>query len=625
MGDAIAHRGPDQDGYCQFPGVGLVHRRLSIIDLEGGVQPVANEDSTVHVIFNGEIYNYRELRRDLVRDGHRFKTQTDTEVLVHLYEEMGDRLVERLRGMFAFAIWDSRRQRLLLARDRIGIKPLYYFRDQEKVVFGSELKAILVDPAVPRIVDPGAIEEYLTFGQVGGDRSIFSGIQKLPAGHVLAVSGDLWSSKPTRYWALRMEPDDSRSTADWLTAVDEKLTETVAAHRIADVPVGAFLSGGLDSSAIALKCAEAGGSLHTFSIGFVEERFDELKYARRVAQRLGSIHAEEIITPQAAQSLEQLVECFDEPFADVSAVPMLALSRMAKRSVKVVLSGDGGDEAFGGYRRYPHDVREAGLRNRLPTWAQRAILAPLAAAWPKADRLPRFLRLKTALTNLSLSSAAAYANTLAVCRQPLRRELFQPDFLQLLNGHRPERLIEAAYGSVADDPLANMIEADIAYLLPDDFLTKVDRASMACGLEVRPPLVDHELLELTACMPSNLKLRDGNTKWLLKELFRPRLSAGIVDRPKQGFEFPVDDWLRGPLRPICEDILLSPSGPLSSFFNLATIRRLHSAHCSGNGRHGRQLWSLLVLGAWLDRYATHAPVAPHNGVNRLRPVASTQP
>ena len=614
MADAIAHRGPDADGYWTAPGVGLAHRRLSIIDLAGGDQPIGNENGSIQVVFNGEIYNYRELKAQLEQRGHRFRTNSDTEVLVHLYEEMGDDLVQRLRGMFAFALWDQRRQRLLLARDRLGLKPLYYYRDSKRLLFGSEIKSLLAAPDVDRTIDVEALEDYLAFGVIPGERTIFRGIRKLPPAHTLAVARNDISGTPHRYWRLNAEPDESLSIDDWRDAVREKFHETVAAHRIADVPIGAFLSGGLDSSAVTAALVESGaGAIQTFSIGFHEERFSELPYARRIAERFGTRHVEEIVTPQAVQSLDDLVTYYDEPFADASAIPTMYVSRLARKYVKVVLSGDGGDEAFGGYARYAHDLKEAALRARLPASLRRRLVGPLSRMWPRADWLPRRLRLKTALTNLSLDEAQAYANTISICRLPLRRQLLHGDVRAQLNGHRPEDRIASGYGTATNDPLRGMIAADVDMLLPDDFLTKVDRASMAVGLEVRPPLVDHEFLELTARMPSSLKIRDGETKWLFKQICDGWLPPEVVRRPKQGFDLPVDDWLRGPLRELFHESVLDPRAPVASYIDQVAATKLYQSHQRRTGRHGALLWGLMVLGRWMSHYLseTRPLVASH--------------
>jgi asparagine synthase (glutamine-hydrolysing) len=603
MARAIAHRGPDAQGVWCDRHVGLAHRRLSIIDLEGGDQPIGNEDGSIQVVLNGEIYNYRRLREELLGKGHQFRTDSDTEVLVHLYEEMGERLVERLRGMYAFAIWDRRQRRLLLARDRVGQKPLYYYRDDEKLLFASELKAILACEDVSREVDLEALEDYVTFGVVPGERSIFRRIRKLPAAHTLVVSPERLDASPRRYWQLEWRVDEGRSVEAWLEAIQEKLVETVEAHRIADVPVGAFLSGGVDSSAIVAAWRETGEDPpQTFSVGFQEDALSEIPYARQVARRYGTRHVEEIVTPQAAESLDDLVRFYDEPFADSSAVPTMSVAKVARRHVKVVLSGDGGDEAFGGYSRYAHDLKEARLRQWLPRWLRRHVLATAARIWPKADWLPRPLRAKTMLMNLSLDPQDAYANTISQCRSALRRCLLSADVRRHLNGYRPEAMVSDAYCTLGGDALRGMIGADVAMLLPDDFLTKVDRASMAVGLEVRPPLVDHEFLELAARIPSWWKVRHGETKWIFKRLMHDRLPSEVTSRRKQGFELPVDAWLRGPLRGQTEATLLDDGSPLAQWLDVSVVRSLLRSHQSGRGRHGQVLWSLLVLGKWADKY-----------------------
>lgn len=603
MANRIAHRGPDAEGFWVGPGVGLAHRRLSIIDLAAGQQPLGNEDGSIQVVFNGEIYNYPALREELLKRGHVFRTHSDTEVLVHLYEECGDALVERLRGMFAFALWDSPQRRLLLARDRLGIKPLYVYRDVEKTLFGSEIKALLAYPGIPRDLDLCALEDYLAFGVVLGPRSIFKSIAKLQPAHTLTIDQGKETSSPRRYWQLRWQPDDSLSAEAWQEAIRAKLAETVKVHLLADVPVGAFLSGGVDSGAVVACASQAAGSLQTFSIGFEEKEYSELSHARQVAERYGTRHVEEIVKPDAVTLLEDLSLYYDEPFADSSALPTFLVSRLAARHVKVALSGDGGDEAFGGYRRYAHDLGEAAWRRRLPRWLRRGVLGPLARIWPKADWLPRPLRLKTALTNLSLHAADAYVNTLSVCRPPLRRRLLAPDVVRSLNGHVPGLEISAAFAQANDQrPLDGMLSADTATILPDDFLVKVDRASMACGLEVRPPLLDHELLELAARVPADWKVHDGETKWIFKKAAESWLPAETIWRPKQGFELPIDAWLRGPLNSMIEETVLAPGSKLDGLIERHEAERLYRAHQSGSGRHGPVLWSLLVLARWAERY-----------------------
>ena len=604
MGDAIAHRGPDAEGFWSEPGIGLVHRRLSIIDLAGGDQPIGNEDDSVQIVFNGEIYNFQELRSGLEARGHRFRTRSDTEVIVHLYEEEGEQLVQRLRGMFAFALWDRNRRRLLLGRDRLGIKPLYIYRDAEKLIFGSELKAILAHPGVPRALAPEALEEYLAFGMVCGSSSIFRRIEKLAPAHVLTAGPDALDRPAQRYWQLHIEPDHGPTAEEWQERIRANVAETVRMHLIADVPVGAFLSGGVDSSVLVASCAgQTNGPLQTFSIGFREESFSELPYARLVAEQFGTRHTAEIVTPDAVTLIDQLTHYYDEPFADSSAIPTFLVSRFAARSVKVVLSGDGGDEAFGGYARYAHDLKEAALRRWLPGWFRRAVLGPVARRWPKADWLPRPLRAKTRLTNLSLDAAEAYGNTMSLCRLPLRRQLMAHDLAAELNGHRPERrFVDGCRTVPPDDPLGGMIAADVDVTLPDDFLVKVDRASMAHGLEVRPPLLDHELFELAARIPSRFKIHEGQTKWILKQSYQGRLPADILWRPKHGFEIPVDAWLRGPLRSMFEEAVLQPQARVGDLLDQVRVRNLYQDHLRGVARHGNILWSVLMLARWTERY-----------------------
>ncbi|MDA1231803.1 MAG: asparagine synthase (glutamine-hydrolyzing) [Planctomycetota bacterium] len=611
MGNAIAHRGPDGEGTFRAGPVGLVHRRLAIIDLEGGRQPLSNEDESIHVVFNGEIYNYQELRRRLESRGHVFRTNSDTEVLVHLYEDHGADLCTHLRGMFAFAIWDARRHELLLARDHLGQKPLFIYRDNEKLVFGSELKAVLAHPGIDRTIDPAAIEDFLTFGFIPGQRSIFGRVSKLPAAHRLRISCTEFRASPQRYWQLSFDHEDRSSVDEWKERIDSALHESVKAHLIADVPVGAFLSGGLDSSSVVAMMARVSSEpVRTFSIGFHEEDFSELPFAREVARHFDCHHTEEIVTPEAARDLDDLVFLYDEPFADASALPTMAVSRLAAQHVKVVLSGDGGDELFGGYARYSHDLKETQIRKCIPAMIRSLVLGPMAAIWPKADWLPRPLRLKTLLENLSRNPAQAYANTVSACRKAMRRSLLSHDFAASLQNHEPEQSIIQAFQHGHRDTLSGMLSADTNVLLPDDFLTKVDRASMGFGLEVRPPLIDWKLMELAASMPSEFKIRNGSKKWMLKQLFESRLPNNLVNRRKQGFEIPIDQWLRGPLRDQVRTHVLNPNGAIAGFINVTTARQLFESHCKGIGRHGQLIWSMLILARWLDAWGTPAISKP---------------
>lgn len=610
MGNAIAHRGPDGEGVFHRRNVGLIHRRLAIIDLAGGNQPIGNEDESIQIVFNGEIYNYRELREQLISKGHRFRTQSDTEVIVHLYEEHGEDCVRLLRGMFAFALWDENQRRLLLARDHVGQKPLYVYHDEEKLLFGSELKAILAHPNVDRTIDPAAVEDYLAFGVIPRDRCIFRNIRRLQAAHTLLVdNGHVRDQR--RYWQLSFRDEETACDEEWMHRISEAIQDSVRSHLVADVPVGAFLSGGLDSSLIVASLTDIVSSpLQTFSIGFQEKKYSELPFAAEVAQHFGTIHTEQIVTPEAVRDLDDLVRFYDEPFADASAIPSMAVARMASEHVKVALSGDGGDEGFGGYHRYAHDLKESAIRDMLPHWLRQHVLKQVAAVWPKADWLPRPLRLKTLLQNLSTDPAAAYANTLCSCRQEMRRRLLNPAFAALLNGHRPEAVVERAYQHGSRDALSGMLAADTEFMLPDDFLTKVDRASMAFGLEVRPPLLDVRLLELAARMPSSMKIRHGSKKWILKQIYEPQLPSGLAHRHKCGFELPVDEWLRGPLQTQFHDVVLRPAASIADYIDTAEAERLYRQHCRHTGRHGQVLWSLLILGRWLETWAQPERPAP---------------
>jgi asparagine synthase (glutamine-hydrolysing) len=607
MGMAIAHRGPDAEGFLIDPGLGFVHRRLSIIDLTGGDQPVANEDDSVQVVLNGEIYNYRELTTSLLARGHRFRTHSDTEVLVHLYEEYGEHLVERLRGMFAFALWDRRQRRLLLARDRIGIKPLYIYRDPEKLLFASELKGILAHPQVRRELDPAALDDYLAYGMVPGSRAIFQGVEKLLPAHTLLIGARDWNRSPRQYWQLQYETDEVPNVNEWQDTVRTKVEDAVRAHMVADVPVGAFLSGGVDS-AVVVSCGVGLGTapLQTFSLGFREEGMSELPAARAASVHFGTHHTDDLVTPDAAILLGKLTHYFDEPFADSSALPTFLLAQLARRGVKVALSGDGGDEAFGGYTRYAHDLGEAAVRRCLPAFLQRA-LRPLANVWPKFDWLPRSFRAKTFLTNVSLDAGSAYANTIQICRLPQRGSLLAADVAAQLNGHRADAIVSTSLSQAPPgDALAGMIAADIGTLLPDDYLVKVDRASMAHGLEVRPPLLDHVLLELAVRIPSRFKIHRGETKWLFKKTFRDRLPTGTIGRRKQGFEIPIDAWMRGPLCEMFESTVLVRGHRVADLIDQSVAGSLYRSHQAGVGRHGAILWTLLVLAQWCDRYLVAA-------------------
>jgi len=608
MSTALAHRGPDGDGTYSAPGVGLVHRRLAIIDPAGAGQPLGNEDNSIQITFNGEIYNFRDLRAQLATRGHHFRTESDTEVLVHLYEEYGEGMVEKLRGMFAFALWDSTRGRLFLARDRVGIKPLYYYRDDRSFWFGSEPRAILSGGACAPDVDPQALDDYLAYGMVIGPGSIYRGVEQLPPAHWLVVDRDHWRRTPRRYWSLKFDPDPN-PTRDWAALTRAALDDAVRAHMVADVAIGAFLSGGVDSSAITASMAiQSGSPPETFVIRSHDSALCEGRFARMTADQYGTHHREEILSPDVAGWLGEQTRAYDEPLADPSTIPTLAVARLASRFVKVALSGDGGDEAFGGYPRYVHDLWEDRIRRRLPGWVRRRIVGPLAYRWPHFGRLPRPLRMKTALTNLALEAGAAYANTMRQCRLPLRHRLISASFAQALRGRSSCVMTDAYNRPESGDALSRMTLTDLSVLMPDNYLVKIDRAGMYYGLEVRPPLLDHKLLEFAATIPSTLKIRRGSAKWVLKKSQEGRVPVEILARPKQGFVIPVDEWLQpnSPLAGYLAEVVFDARGSAGRFVDTTVVRRLYSDHMGGRARHGRVLWSVLVLVLWGNHHLSHS-------------------
>jgi asparagine synthase (glutamine-hydrolysing) len=605
MTRSLSHRGPDDEGYWRAPGVALGHRRLSIIDLSpAGHQPMHDGSGRYTIVFNGEIYNYRALKEELVRMGRRFTSGSDTEVILEAYAVWGDACVERLRGMFAFALWDAPRRRLFLARDRVGIKPLYYAWDGRRIHFGSEIKAILADPSVPRDLDLRALDEYLSFLYVPAPRSIFAAVRKLRAGHTLAISAE--GLEEREYWDLRFEPDsiaDARATARDLLGV---LEDSVRVHLESDVPVGAFLSGGLDSSAVvALMARMVKEPVRTASIGFEESDFNELPYARVVAKACGTKAYEKTVRASAAAILDRLTWHYDEPFADSSAVPTYYVSAVAREQVKVCLSGDGGDENFAGYRRYRFDYLENRIRAGMPAWLRATVLGPVSAAYPKLDWAPRSLRGKTLLSNLARSPERAYFHTMTWYHPEMKRELYLPWLEEAIKGHDAFSAMEPHFRrSEGWHPLSRIQYVDVKTYLVDDILTKVDRASMAHSLEVRVPVIDHLVMERAARIPADLKLRGGTGKYVFKEAMAPLLAPEIIHRPKMGFSVPLAAWLRGELRGPFEGSVLAPESFVSRYFRADTIRRWWDAHQRGTSNHSHRLWMLLVLEHWGRRFAT---------------------
>jgi asparagine synthase (glutamine-hydrolysing) len=597
MTSVLAHRGPDADGFYLSSGIGLGHRRLSIIDLSTGDQPLANEDGTVWVVFNGEIYNFAELRAELERSGHQFKTHTDTEVIVHGYEQWGDRLMDRFRGMFAFALWDERRRRLLLVRDRLGIKPLFYCVTASGLTFGSEIKALLQDPDVPRDLCAESIDAYLTLQYVPGPRTIYRDIWKLPPGHLLSAEQGRVTVR--RYWDLTFTgKGDASREEEYLERLDDLVRESVKIRLLSDVPLGAFLSGGIDSSLVVASMVESSDStVLTSSVGFDHQGFDELEHAREVARHLGCQMHEKVVSPCVADLLPRLAWHLDEPFADSSAVPTYYVSAVARERVTVALSGDGGDELWAGYARHRVERWEAMARRWLGSLGGR-FAGRVGAHVPLRVKGARSLR------HLALSPAEACARKHAYGQfEPgSRPALYTPDFSDAVRDSDPFAGFRLAYlGCPSDDPLDRALYVDVKTYLVDDILTKVDKMSMAVALEARVPLLDHKLLEFAATVPVALKLKNGRSKYLLRRLLERRVPRSIVDRPKHGFEAPIGEWLRGPLAPMVDDLLdrrLASRG----IFDRQTITRFWREHRSGLRDHRHRLWSVVMLELWFRQF-----------------------
>ncbi|HMV84516.1 MAG TPA: amidotransferase 1, exosortase A system-associated [Blastocatellia bacterium] len=602
MTGVLAHRGPDDDGFYVVGRIGLGHRRLSIIDVAGGRQPIFNEDQSIAIVFNGEIYNYRELARLVESRGHRLRTRSDTETIVHLYEEFGDACVEQLRGMFAFALWDARQQKLLLARDRVGKKPLYFADLGGTLIFGSELKALLEHPRMSREIDPQAVADYFSYQFIPSPKTIFQQARKLPAGHCLIVTPD--GTRQRQYWDIDFSQVETRSETEWRELLLQEFQETVAGRLMSEVPLGAFLSSGVDSSAVvAMMNRVSNQPVVTASVGFTEEKYSEAKDARRFAESLNTRHHERIVSPDAVRVIEKLAWHYDEPFADASAIPTFYVSQAAREFVTVALSGDGGDENFAGYRRYAFDAAENRVRALIPAALRQPLFGALAAAYPKADWLPQVLRAKATLRNLSLDPARAYFNSVYGAMANERDVLLGGDVQRSLAGYDPFDVFAEHYGRAnTDDSLSRAQYADIKLYLADDILTKVDRASMAVSLEVRCPLLDHKLMELAARIPSTLKLRGGEGKYIFKQTVKPLLPPEVLTRRKQGFVVPLAEWLRGELREPAESALFDASAN-DDWLEPRAVAELWRQHQAGRRDFSRPLWTIFMFRLWQKTFA----------------------
>lgn len=591
-----AHRGPDGEGIWTAPGVGLGHRRLSIIDLEGSPQPM--HAGALSVTYNGEIYNFAELRATLERGGARFVTDGDTEVLLHGWRAWGPGLLDRLNGMFAFAIHDAEAGTLFLARDRLGVKPLHYVELSDgSLAFASELKGLLAHPLLRRVPDATAIEDYLAFGYVPDDACLIAGVRKLPAGHCLLVRRGQSVPAPRQWWDV--------SFADRATGSARALGEELLAHMregarsrmVADVPLGAFLSGGVDSSAVVALMAEASkAAVRTCTIGFDEAGHDERAHAAAVAQRFATDHHAQVVRPDDFALIDTLVHHFDEPFADGSALATYQVAALARARVTVALSGDGADEVFAGYRRYRFQAAEERVRGLVPSAWRTAAFGTLGRYYPKADWAPRPLRAKTTLLALASDGDEAYARAVGVTSPEMRGSLHGADVRAALQGHRGEdRYIAAMRAAPAREAIDRAQYADLKIWLPGDILTKVDRTSMAVGLEAREPLLDHRLVEFGARLPASMRLHRGTGKWLMKRSLERYLPRDILYRPKMGFVTPISDWFRGALADEAEALTRSRFLADSGWLAMPTVARLVEAHRSGRADYGRTLWQLMML------------------------------
>jgi asparagine synthase (glutamine-hydrolysing) len=602
----IAHRGPDDQGTMVAANVALGMRRLSIIDLAGGHQPISNEDGTVTIVFNGEIYNYKGLQRELEARGHRFQTNSDTETIVHAYEEYGPACVEHLRGMFAFAIWDARARKLFLARDRAGKKPLYYaLTPRGTLVFGSELKSLLAHPEVEREVSAEAVDAYLTFGYVPDPLCILRGVSKLPPGHHLTYTGGRLALN--QYWDFQFEPDETageKRAEDYLEELRALLDEAVRIRLISDVPLGAFLSGGIDSSAVVgLMARHTNQPVKTFSIGFHEDSYNELKYARIAAQHFGTDHHEFIVTPDICKILDEVAWHFDEPFADSSALPTYMVSKLAREHVTVALSGDGGDELFAGYTRYVVE-RQRERFARIPRVVRQNLMQPLSRYLPHSAWGRNYLH------NIALDPVERFLDSVSLFTSLTKQELCTTDFRAQLNA---DCLAKERFRFLADrvhtgDPLDMQLYLDSKTYLPGDILTKVDRMSMAVSLEARAPLLDHKLIEFVTRIPASLKLRGLETKHIFKRAVADFVPEEILHREKQGFGVPIQQWINEQLRARIHDTLTDSRARARGYVEPHYVQQLLNEHERGRRDHAGPLWTLFMLELWQRIFIDEARV-----------------
>lgn len=607
MNRAQAHRGHDDEGYFFNNYIALGHRRLSIIDLEGGHQPIFNEDNSVVVVFNGEIFNYRQIVAELTDLGHQFKTQSDTETIVHAWEEWGVDCLHRFRGMFAFMLWDDNRKQLFVARDRLGVKPLYYsvFSDGS-IGFASELKALRAHPLFNRELSAEAIEEYLAFGYVPDPKSIYDSTFKLEAGHYFLFEAN---ESPDNiqaicYWELPWDAENHNGTEQELAdALCREFKEAVETRLEADVPLGAFLSGGVDSSAVVAFMARAitDKPVTTCAIGFNVKNFDETDFAQIVAERYQTNHSVEVVDHNDFSLIDKLIDVYDEPYADSSALPTFKVCQMARKHVTVALSGDGGDELFAGYRRYKLHLAEEKVRQKIPAFIRKTIFKPLGKLYPKLDWAPQFLRAKTTFQSLAMTTSEAFMNSMSKLRIDERKSLYSAEFKGKLGGYSANKVYERYLESKQfSDPLKLIQYLDYKTWLVGDANTKVDRSSMANGLEVRSPFMDHKFVEWAYKIPSQHNIKDGETKAILKKALEPFVNEENLYRQKMGFSVPMADWLRGPLKEKLIEVMGCPAVRNSGIFEQRALDKKIQQHLSGKYDHAASLWTLFMLGLFLQ-------------------------
>jgi asparagine synthase (glutamine-hydrolysing) len=599
MTQTIVHRGPDDEGIFVGAGIGLGFRRLSIIDLVGGHQPIPNEDSSIWVMLNGEIYNYAELRRGLEDRGHHFSTHSDTETIVHLYEEYGEDCIRRLRGMFAIAIWDSRKRSLLLARDRVGKKPLFFAAEKHRILFGSELKALLAVGGFSRSIDPLALSDYFSYGYVPVPKTIYSAVRKVRPGHYLVASTS--GLREVAYWDLSFSEVEERSEEEWCELLRHELCEATRIRLMSDVPLGAFLSGGVDSSSIVATMSHLmKRPVTTCSIGFEEEEYNEAGFARQIADHFHTDHHEQTVKPSAVEIMNKLAWHYDEPFADSSAIPTYYVSWVARQHVTVALGGDGGDESFAGYRRYYFDQMENRMRHFVPPSARRSVFGPLGSWYPALAWAPRVFRAKATFQSLSRSPLEGYFNSISIFRPDEKAQLFSGDFRRTLDSYNSLDVLRHYYDRADTDDLLSRIQyVDVKTYLTDDILAKVDRASMAVSLEVRAPLLDHHLMEQVARIPSSLKLRGRTGKYIFKKAMAGSLPPKTVGRKKQGFAIPLARWFRGELRDLAHETLF---GSDDGILNLEYLKKIWDQHQKAHHDRSAHLWSVLMFRKWKETF-----------------------